>query len=167
MRPLSPETQTLYAELLERLRTFEATRSFASLPGAFAKKHVKDVDYWYFKTSAGPAGQKEFFVGPDTQETKAIMQAYAANRPEAESTQAQIDRLCAMLRHGGAQTTDVPSARIISGLASAGVFRLGVVLVGTHAYAAMGNALGVHWTSGLRTQDVDLAALRVLELAVP
>jgi hypothetical protein len=166
MRPLSPETQTLYAELLERLRAFEATRSFASLPGSFTRKHVKQADYWYFKTSVGPSGQKEFFVGPDTPEIKAIMEAYSADRPEAELASAQIDRLCAMLRHGGAQTIDTPSARVISGLASAGIFRLDAVLVGTNAYVAIGNALGVQWSSGLRTQDIDLAAPRILELAV-
>lgn len=47
MQRLSLETQTLYAELSERLRAFEAARSFASLAGAFAKKQVRGADYWY------------------------------------------------------------------------------------------------------------------------
>lgn len=167
MQRLSPETQTLYAELAERLRAFEAARSFASLAGAFAKKRVRGADYWYFKTSAGPAGQREYFVGPDGGATRAAMKAYAAGRPEAAQTAEQIERLCAMLRTGGAQTTDTASARVLAGLASAGVFRLGGVLVGTHAYVAIGNLLGVRWTSGLRTQDIDIAAATVLEVAVP
>src|SRR5258708_6829142 len=120
MQRLSPETQTLYAELSERLRAFEAARSFASLAGAFAKKRVRGGDYWYFKTSAGPAGQREYFVGPDNRETRAVMDAYAARRAEAEQAVEQMERLCAMLRPGGAQITDTPSARGIAGLASAG-----------------------------------------------
>ncbi|MBS0338748.1 MAG: hypothetical protein JSS40_18490 [Proteobacteria bacterium] len=95
------------------------------------------------------------------------MKAYAAGRKETEETNAQIERLCAMLRQGGAMTTDTPSARVIAGLASAGVFRVGAVLVGTHAYIALGNLLGVRWESALRTQDIDLAAATVLQVAVP
>ncbi len=161
------ETQTLYAELSERLRALEAARSFASLTGSFAKKQVRAGDYWYFKTSEGAAGQKEYFIGPDNKETRAVMKAYSAGRPEAEQSLAQIERLCAMLRQGGAMTTDTPSARVIAGLASAGVFRVGAVLVGTQAFIALGNLLGVRWKSGLRTQDIDVAATRILEVAVP
>jgi hypothetical protein len=47
------------------------------------------------------------------------------------------------------------------------VFRVGAVLVGTHAFIALGNLLGVRWQSGLRTQDIDLAASRVLHVIVP
>ena len=161
------ETQTLYAELSERLRALEGARSFASLTGAFTKKQVRGGDYWYFKTSEGPAGQREYFVGADTKETRAVMKGYAAGRDEARAALSNVERLCAMLRQGGAMLTDTPTARVIAGLASAGVFRLGAVLVGTHAFIALGNMLGVRWRSGLRTQDVDLAASRLLHIVVP
>ncbi len=161
------ETQTLYAELSERLRALEVARSFASLSGSFTKKQIKAGDYWYFKTSEGAAGQKEYFIGPDNDATRAVMKSYSASRPEAEEATTQIERLCAMLRQGGAMLTDTATARVISGLASAGVFRVGAVLVGTHAYIALGNMLGVHWDSALRTQDIDVAATSVLQVAVP
>jgi hypothetical protein len=161
------ETQTLYAELSERLRALEAARSFASLSGTFAKKQVRDGDYWYFKTSEGAAGQREYFIGPDDRATRAVMKTYSAGRAEAEAALTQVERLCAMLRQGGAMLTDTPSARVIAGLASAGVFRVGAVLVGTHAFIALGNLLGVRWESALRTQDIDLAASRVLHVIVP
>ncbi len=167
MLRLPAETLTLYAELTERLRAQEAARSFASLAGTFARKRVAGGEYWYFKTSAGPAGQREYFVGGDNRETQAMMRAYAAGREETEAALAEIARLCAMLRKGGAMLTDTPSAKVISGLASAGVFRLGAVLVGTHAYIALGNVVGVRWSSGLRTQDIDLAAARTLQVAMP
>jgi hypothetical protein len=167
MQRLPAETQTIFAELSERLRALEAVRSFASLAGGFAKKRVSGGDYWYFRTSEGPAGQREYFVGPEGRETQAAMRAYAAGRPEMERALSEIGRLCAMLRHGGAMLTDAPSAKVLSGLANAGVFRLGAVLVGTHAYLALGNLLGVRWKSSLRTQDIDLAAARTLQVAVP
>lgn len=167
MQRLPAETQTIFAELAERLRALEAARSFASLAGGFAKKRVNGGDYWYFKTSEGPAGQREYFVGAEGREAQTVMRAYAAGRPEMERVQGEIARLCAMLRQGGAMLTDTPSAKVLSGLANAGVFRLGAVLVGTHAYLALGNLLGVRWKSGLRTQDIDLAAARRLQVAVP
>jgi hypothetical protein len=167
MQRLPAETQTIFAELGERLRALEAARSFASLAGGFAKKRVSGGEYWYFRTSEGPAGQREYFVGPEGREAQAAMRAYAAGRPEMERVRSEIARLCAMLRQGGAMLTDTPSAKVLSGLANAGVFRLGAVLVGTHAYLALGNVLGVRWKSSLRTQDIDLAAAQTLKVVVP
>lgn len=167
MQRLAAETHTLYAELAERLRALDAARSLSSLRGGFARKQVKGGDYWYFRTSEGPAGQREYFIGPAGPETSAVMDAYAAGRAGAEAAEEGIARLCAMLRQGGAMTIDAASAKVVAGLASAGVFRLGATLVGTHAYVALGNMLGVRWTSSMRTQDIDLAAGRALEVAVP
>lgn len=160
------ETQTLYAELSERLEAFEAARNFASLKGGFAKKRVGSADYWYFKTSETATGQREYSVGPDTPATKSVIQAYKRGRAGVEEASAGIARLCAMLRQGGATSTDAVSAKVISALASAGVFRLGAVLVGTHAFIALGNVLGVRWQSGLRTQDIDVLVDPVLQVVV-
>jgi hypothetical protein len=127
---------------------------------------VSGADYWYFKTSETPSGQREYSVGPDTPATRSVIEAYQKGRADVEAIGSAIDRLCAMLRQGGAMTTDAASAKVISGLASAGVFRLGAVLVGTHAFVAMGNVLGVRWQSGMRTEDIDVLASPVLEVAV-
>lgn len=160
------ETQTLYAELSERLAAYEAARSFSTLKGGFAKKRVSGADYWYFRTSETPSGQREYSVGPDTPATRSVIEAYQKGRADVEAVESAIDRLCAMLRQGGAMTTDGASAKVISGLASGGVFQLGAVLVGTHAFIALGNVLGVRWQSGMRTEDIDLLASLVLEVAV-
>lgn len=167
MTRLPAATLTLFAELSERLRALEAARSFASLPGAFATKRIRGSDYWYFKTSAGPAGQREYFVGPDDASTRAVMAAHAQARATTGAEESDLERLCSMLRQGGAQLADTASAKVIGGLANAGVFRLGGVLVGTHAFVALANVLGVRWSSSLRTQDVDVAVERRLEVAVP
>ena len=43
-------------------------------------------------------------------------------------------------------------------MAESGVFRLGGVLVGTHAYVVLGNLLGVRWEhAAIRTRDIDIA----------
>jgi len=160
------EIQTLYAELRERLAAHEAARSFSSLKGSFAKKRISGADYWYFKTSETPSGQREYSVGPDTPATRSIIESYQEGRGAAEEIEASIARLSAMLRQGGAMMTDAASAKVIAGLASAGIFRLGAILIGTHAFIAMANVLGVRWQSGMRTEDIDLLASPILEVAV-
>jgi len=160
------EIQTLYAELSERLAAYEAARSFSSLKGSFATKRVSGASYWYFRTSETASGQREYSVGPDTPATRSVIEAYQKGRAEVEEVEAAITRLCAMLRQGGAMLTDTVSAKVISGLSSAGVFQLGAVLVGTHAFIALGNVLGVRWQSGMRTEDIDILASPVLEVAV-
>jgi hypothetical protein len=62
------------------------------------------------------------------------------------------------LRAGGALITDHASGKVIRRLAESGVFRLGGVLVGTHAFIVLGNLLGVYWEhQAIRTFDVDIA----------
>ena len=161
-----PEIQTLYAELSERLAAYEAARSFSSLKGGFVMKRISGADYWYFKTSAAPAGQREYSGGADTPATRAVIEAYQKDRAAVAKVQSNIVRLCALLRQGGAMVSDTVSAKVIYGLASAGVFRLGGVLVGTHAFVALGNVLGVRWQSSLSPQDIDILANPVLEVAI-
>jgi hypothetical protein len=160
------EIQTLYAELSERLAAYEAARSFSSLKGNFVTKKVSGGSYWYFKTSQPASGQREYSVGADTPAVRAVIKSYEERRPDAEEMEASIARVCAMLRQGGALTTDTASAKVISGLASAGIFQMGGVLVGSHAFLALGNVLGVRWQSAMRTEDIDIAARPVLEIAV-
>src|SRR3970282_2422261 len=47
--------------------------------------------------------------------------------------------------------------RIIRRLAECGFFRAGGVLIGTHAFLAFGNLLGVRWTQDASTLDGDFA----------
>lgn len=52
----------------------------------------------------------------------------------------------------------------------AGVLRPGSarpVLIGTHAFNALGNLLGVRWSTQMQTQDRDLAADTDVDLAIP
>lgn len=71
-----------------------------------------------------------------------------------------------MLASSGLATTSSGVSRVLRALGEAGVFRLGGVLVGTHAFSLLGNMLGVQWPPGTwRTEDVDVAAR--VEIATP
>jgi hypothetical protein len=158
----------LYAELLEQLATAEGHREFGSLNGSFVEKKVKGELYWYFKTSEGMA-QKEFYVGRGAKADE-VMDSYQAGRTGAEQQESRIQVMASMLRQGVVHAVDPASGKVIRALAAAGVFHLGGVLVGTHAYLALGNAMGVRWGSALATQDIDFATHRAVikesELAV-
>ncbi len=57
--------------------------------------------------------------------------------------------------------------KVLSLLADSGVFRMGGILVGTQAFAAYGNMLGVRFEKqSLRTQDVDVAQDRAIGIAL-
>ncbi len=58
--------------------------------------------------------------------------------------------------------------RVVRRLADYGFFRAGGVLIGTHAFLAYGNMLGVRWGALDRTQDIDFAhAGKALSLVLP
>lgn len=162
------EVQTLYAELLERLAAHEAARAIGHLTGSFVTKVMKGGEYYYFQHSE-PGGKKtQTYVGRRDASLDAVVKSYTDARAELAPDIESIQRLCSLLRAGGAMVTDQASARVLRALAEAGVFRLGGVLVGTQAFVVLGNLLGVVWSgASLRTQDVDVAADLGMSIAVP
>ncbi len=167
-RRLAAEVSTLYAELLEQLTVFEARRSIGQAAGSFVTKSIKGQIYYYFQHSPPGGALKQTYLGRKSPELDQLAGRFLSERSDAEADRASVERLCALLRVGGAATTDAASARVIGALADAAVFRLGGVLVGTHAFIAIGNMLGVRFTDGLlRTDDVDVAGEQALSVAVP
>jgi hypothetical protein len=168
MDKLPLEIQTLYAELLERLVALEAQRSIGSVPGCFVTKEVRGESYYYFQLSEPGGAKRQIYLGRKDAVLGRIAARHRAGRGDHAGDEASIQRLCTLLRAGGAQVTDAPSARVLRALAGAGVFRLDGLLVGTHAFVVLGNILGARWGgSWLRTQDIDIAAGTSLSIAVP
>jgi len=161
------ETQTLYAELLEHLLGLEAQRSVGSLAGAFTSKQVKGETYVYYQASLPGGKTRQFYLGRKSPALDRLAQRFEREHAAFAADVARVARIAAQLRAGGAGTTDVASARVLCGLADAGLFAGGGVLVGTHAFMAIGNLLGVRWAAGsLRTQDVDVGGDREVDLAL-
>ncbi len=161
------EVQTIYAELLEQLAAYEASRAIGHAPGSFVTKTIKGREYYYFQ-HMGPGGTKrQTYLGRRDESLDNLAERFAEGRANVADDLHSIERLAALLRVGGAMLTDVPSSRVLRTLADAGVFHSGGVLVGTHAFVVLGNLLGVRWDSSLRTHDVDIAVDRSLDIAVP
>ena len=158
--PLS--AQTAYAELAEQTRAFEASSALSGLVGSFHKLSRKGRDYWYFAFRDGDKVRMSY-VGPDEERVRALVLKFESGRrdkPLAPQAQSAIALGCA------------PAApkhfRIIKRLSDYGFFRAGGVLIGTHAFVAFGNLLGVRWAHGAATLDVDFAhAGKNVSIALP
>jgi len=168
MTPLSITAQTTYAELVDQLVAFAARRTIGAAPGSFVEKVLPSGTYVYFQYSEPGGRVRQAYLGKKSRALDQLVTRAVKERAAVRDDRAAIDELCASLRASGAAVTDAASARVLSALADSGVFTLGGVLVGTHAFVVLGNVLGVRWTgASARTEDVDIGAERRMEVAVP
>jgi hypothetical protein len=155
---LPEAVHTLYAELLDQCVRADAETAALALPaGSFVSKSIKGGVYWYLQTVEG--GQKrQRYLGPESPALRAWIDEAGEARERHAADAARRAQLVAMLASGGALRESAAVSRVLETLAAAGVFRLGGVLVGTHAFAVYANLLGVRFAqASLRTQDVDIA----------
>jgi hypothetical protein len=160
---LSLAAQTAYAELLDQARVSELD-ALSGLTGSFHRRTIKGRSYVYFGYRDPIDGrQRRIYVGPDDERVNALIARFdeiKAPKRLAPNARSAIALGCA--------STLPKHYRIVRQLASYGFFRAGGVLIGTHAFVAMANMLGVRWTHGDRTLDVDFAhAGRNVSLALP
>jgi hypothetical protein len=141
--------QTTYARLVDLLLTSEAGDLAAGT--TLVSKSIRGRRYWYAQRHE--AGKKvQRYIGPETPEIATTIERWRRGRTEA----ADRSELVAMARAGGAHVVGAAEAAVLQRLAP--VFRVGGVLVGSHAFAVLGNMLGVRWQDAIvRTDDVDIA----------
>lgn len=152
-RELSAAAQTAYAELYELVQVAEASRSPAFVTGKVAYKLIKGqrYAYWAFKEIDGR--KREYYLGPESPAIEAIERARIQGAPALDAVARQA---AACIAHG-CVATPPKHFRIVKRFLDYQFFRAGGLLVGTHAFLALGNQLGVAWGSGTRTLDLDFA----------
>lgn len=159
--PLS--AQTAYAQLLDSALSVDHLRSVADLPGSFAQKTVKGIRYWYYQYHEPSGKRTQVFVGPDNEAVHRLMARHA--EPAAKDSLVPLARSAIAL---GCAPVIPRQLKVIGRLADYGFFRAGGVLVGTHAFLAYGNMLGLRWGDMSRTQDIDFAhSEKSVSLALP
>ena len=160
---LSLSAQTAYAQLLDSALGAEMARSVADLSGSFNAKTVKGRRYWYFQYTEPSGKLRQIYVGPDTDAVRRLME-----RKGGQSAAEALGPLArSALALGGAPVLG-RHYRVIRRLADYGFFHAGGLLIGTHAFLAFANMLGVRWGDQDRTQDIDFAhAGKSLALALP
>jgi len=164
---LSESVQTLYAELLEQTIHAEAEAAVAEAPqGSFVSKTIKGGTYWYLQRMEGDR-KRQVYLGKESPSLLAWMEEVRQARARSAADETQRARLSSMLVAGGATAVSPGIAKVLQLLAESGIFRMGGVLVGTQAFVAHGNMLGVRFDQQtLRTQDVDLAQDRAIGIAL-
>lgn len=152
-RELPAAAQTAYAELQELVQVAETMRSPASLTGTVGWKNIKGrrYAYWQFKEIDGR--KREYYLGPESPTITAIERAHNQPAPAVEAVARQAR---AAVAHGNIALPP-KHFRIVKRFADYQFFRAGGLLVGTQAFLAMGNQLGVAWGSGTRTLDLNFA----------
>lgn len=145
--------QTSYAELLDQLRL--ASVSDYPTGSTFRKRGISGRDYWYVQEPTGPTGRPpERYIGPDTDERRALVEAAQRAKADADSRKA-IRR---SLTGAGLPEPDTLTGAVIEALATAGVFRLRGVIVGTVAFQTYAGLLGIKLpNASVRTGDLDVA----------
>lgn len=160
--PLS--AQTAYAQLLDAALGAELLRSVADLPGSFNAKRVKGRTYWYFQYTE-PAGKlRQVYVGPDNETVRRLI----ARQRETPSAARSLGPLARSALALGCTGVLPRHWRVIRRLADYGFFHAGGLLIGTHAFLACGNMLGLRWGGQERTQHIDFAhAGKAMSLLLP
>jgi hypothetical protein len=154
--------QTAYAELLDRCANAAFSEAFAE-EGAFIAKNVKGRRYWYFQNGTGES-RSQRYVGPETPELLDRITHHRELRDDIRERRALVSTLVRSFGH----TRPIREiGNIIAALATAGVFRLRGVLVGTVAFQTYQAMLGVRLpASPVQTGDVDIAQFQTVSVAV-
>lgn len=150
--------RTQYAELKERARAAGAL--LPGTPGSLAKRKGTGYSYWYRVYYSAPGKVQEQLVckDGDSPALNAMREQIAFHDWMAQ----QVTHL----RKLGFQVADKQTARVLVELHNQNAFAAGLILVGTLAYMAWLNELGISAVSA-RTQDIDLARRQKLKLAAP
>lgn len=156
--------QTVYQDLVQAW----LDRPPAALAGT---PHVREVGgraFWY-ATVRGPGGaHRQMFLGSDTAEMRERIEAWREARADAKAFRAAAAEKVAALRGARLPALDMTTGKVLRALAQAGAFRLGGVLVGTHAFRLYDLELGVRVAAAATavTADIDVAAFEKLSVAV-
>jgi hypothetical protein len=166
MDRLAESLHTLYAELLDQSIIGSASKVYGVDGGSFVSKSIKGKTYWYVQRLEGDR-KRQLYLGPDSKTLRTWMRGIDDRRRLTELDDTRRGELVRMLQHGGA-IAEVPAvARVLQIFGDAGVFAVGGVLVGTQAFRAYSNMLGVRLEErSSRTQDIDVAQNRQIALAL-
>jgi hypothetical protein len=152
-----------YHDLLSSLRDEAA----AELRGTPTRRLRGDKAYWYDSYRVGTV-VRHAYIGEDNdalRERLAQLDVLKAKREERRSNRTRLIRI---LRAEGFLSIPGGTGSLLSGLAGAGVFRLGGTVVGTHAFLLYEGELGIRYRfdEAAQTNDIDIASFERLSLAL-
>ena len=152
MKRIGLEAQTIFAQIVE------SVWSDPVVYGSFSRKTVKGKTFLYQEYTV-EGKQVQTYLGEATDSLVARMEEWKEHNRA-------LQRLAAMATQGGCLAVDRLTEAVAMRFAECGWFRAGGVLVGSHAFAVIGNVLGAAWSGeAIRTRDVDLATPKRIAIA--
>lgn len=149
----------LFAELVDTAA--DQREAFLGTPGTLTQRaNESGTTFWVHRYSDGVGRRRETYLG--RVDDQAVIDRVAALGRRIEAANTTIARVRLLARAGFA-TVDRKTYSTLASLHNYGLFRAGAVLVGSHAFGALLNALGVKAVP-YATEDVDIA--RREELAI-
>lgn len=152
--------QTAFSELKRRAQ--EQAFLLVGTPGSVDVRRVRGRPFYYRQFYDAEGKKTAHYIGAVGTE-RAEARA-AAVREAIVLTQALVKE-GRLLAQSGYVRIDPRSAAILVAVANHGVFRGGGVLVGSHAYGALLNELGVR-AAAFATEDIDIARDRPLAVTL-
>jgi hypothetical protein len=140
----------------------EQREAFLGTPGTVTQRiNENGTQFWVHRYSDAVGTRHETYVGKADDPTVASQVELLRSRIEAAN--ATIARV-RLLARGGFATVDRKAYYTLASLHNHGLFRAGALLIGSHAYGALLNALGVRAVP-YSTEDVDIAGREALALS--
>lgn len=139
----------------------EQAEAFLGTPGVLTERaNETGTQYWVHRHSDGAGRRIETYIGKlDDAAVQARVDGLRSRIERANATIAQVR----ILARSGFATVDRKAYSTLASLHNHGIFRAGGLLIGSHAYGALINALGVR-TVAYSTEDVDIARRETLVL---
>lgn len=152
-----------YHDLLRHLK--DAATS--ELRGSPVRKVRGKTAFWYDTYRIGNT-VKTNYIGPDTSDIRERLARLGLLQGDAEHRRTELRRLIRVLRAENYMGVDAGTGALFSALATAGTFRLGGTIVGTHAFRLYEGELGLRLKldQAAITNDIDIAAFERLSLAI-
>ena len=155
-----PASQTRYQDLKQL--AYSQQRALAGTPGTLKQRTQSGNQYWVREYIRVDGKKTDEYIGAVSSVDKAAI----------ERRKAEID-LAKALASGSAnlrlfryQRIDRKPAAVLEVFFNRGLVHGGLVLVGSHAYGALLNELGIS-APGYKTQDIDVARGQPLAIALP
>jgi hypothetical protein len=139
----------------------EQEEAFLGTPGSLAERtNEAGVRFWVHRYSDATGRRHEVYLGKSND--AATTDLVATLRGRIATANATIARVRILARAGFA-TVDRKTYATLASLHNHSLFRAGALLIGSHAYGALLNALGVR-AAAYATEDVDVGRREALAL---
>ena len=147
VRPIPLNFQTMYADLLQVIGLADVEH------GSVSTRKIKGKEYLYVTTKDGST-RRQRSLGPANDPQA---QAKAAEIRQAAETAKGLRTTISALKKAYIPGPSLPLGKVLEAIANAGLFKQGVLLVGTAAYQTYPCLVGAYLpSSALMTNDADL-----------